>query len=222
MEEWRAIEGYPFYEVSNEGRVRSLRFNRVLILKLRTLPTGYVYAPLAGKKATVHRLVAKAFIPNPNNYPTVNHIDGNKSNNCVENLEWCTQQYNNQHSLDTGLRKLKGIRCIETGIEYPCCSTAAKSLGVSKTFMLRICGFPNRSYNGLHFEYIDHPFEKNIKLKHRTLNHNPVICLETGIEYKNIAVAAKAFNTSIANLCHVINKPTMTLGGCHFIREENS
>lgn len=97
MEEiWKDIEGYEgLYQVSNMGRVRGLRRN--IILKNR-IARGYERVILSiGDKPkcfTVHRLVAMAFIPNPDNLPQVNHKDENKTNNYVDNLEWCTREYN--------------------------------------------------------------------------------------------------------------------------------
>lgn len=109
MEEtWKDIPGYEgMYQVSNQGNVRSLNWgNRGYVrnLYLKKHNRGYRHVELAkdGKRKafTVHRLVATAFIPNPNNYPTINHLDEDKTNNCVENLEWCTASHNVQYSID--------------------------------------------------------------------------------------------------------------------------
>ena len=106
IEEWRPIEGYEgLYEVSNTGRVRSLdkydsmnRFLRGRILRLFTDGLGYLRAQLYSnskrKSFLVHRLVAQAFILNPDNLPQVNHRDENPSNDNVDNLEWCDGKYN--------------------------------------------------------------------------------------------------------------------------------
>ena len=92
------------YEVSNEGRVRSLNYNRTnetKILKPEKNKCGYLRVGLSkqGKtqKFLVQRLVATMFIPNPQNLPEVNHIDEDKTNNRVENLQWCTREYNLKH-----------------------------------------------------------------------------------------------------------------------------
>jgi len=95
------IEDYPKYYVSNLGRVLSLKGKKERFLKVRIGKDGYYYVTLnkKGKKKSfkIHRLVAKTFISNPNNLPCVNHKDENKLNNCVDNLEWCTWQYNSNY-----------------------------------------------------------------------------------------------------------------------------
>ena len=103
MEEiWKDIEGYEgLYQISNLGRVKSLgntHYKTTRILVVYKNKNGYCGINLCKKgkvtKYRIHRLVATAFIPNPNNYPEVNHKDENKSNNRVDNLEWCTHHYN--------------------------------------------------------------------------------------------------------------------------------
>ena len=105
-EEWRDIEGYEgLYQVSNLGRVKSLNCRGhkgcIGILTPRFDGKGYemvaLYKEGKARNTKVHRLVAQAFIPNPNNYPQVNHKDEDKTNNCVDNLEWCDTQYNNTY-----------------------------------------------------------------------------------------------------------------------------
>ena len=116
---WRDVAGYEgYYQVSTVGRVRSLnriikRANNSPVLRKGVMLTpqkdkdGYLIVGLkmGGKeyKAKVHRLVAEAFIPNTKNKPIVNHLDGDKGNNAVNNLEWCTVKENSHHARDTGL-----------------------------------------------------------------------------------------------------------------------
>lgn len=101
VEIWKDIEGYPNYMVSNMGRVKSLNYNRTgkeKIMKGGKDNNDYLFIILSKKgkvkKYLVHRLVAQVFIPNPNNFSEVNHKDEDKQNNCVENLEWCSREYN--------------------------------------------------------------------------------------------------------------------------------
>jgi len=117
MEEiWKDIAGYEgAYQVSNLGRVKSFRQSSKMgkpkewILKPSLINSGYgvvtLYSKEKREKFQIHRLVASAFLPNPNNLPCVNHRDENKLNNCVENLEWCTYQYNNNY----GTAKVRAI-----------------------------------------------------------------------------------------------------------------
>jgi len=108
MESWRAINGTDgFIEVSNYGRVRSLFKEIPTILKQQTDNKGYqrVAVTVRRKKMyfKVHREVAKAFVDNPLHLQQVNHIDGNKRNNCADNLEWVTNKENCAHAIRTGL-----------------------------------------------------------------------------------------------------------------------
>lgn len=103
-ETWKIIPNYnKDYQVSNFGRVKSLKYNRERILTPDT-DRGYKRATLCvdnkTKKYSIHRLVALAFIPNVENKKCVNHIDGNPANNNVNNLEWCTYSENEKHSYD--------------------------------------------------------------------------------------------------------------------------
>ena len=111
-EEWRDIKGYEgLYKVSNLGRVKSLNYNHTKkekVLDFKPKSNGYIIVKLwkngKSKSFYIHRLVAEAFIPNPNNYPEINHkIDDfkHRSNNRVDNLEWCTRKYNNSYGNHT-------------------------------------------------------------------------------------------------------------------------
>lgn len=89
------------YVVHAEGEVYAPKLGR--FLKKHKGSSGYVHVTMHRKPKLLHRLVAEAFLPNPENHPVVNHKDGNKDNNQASNLEWCTQSYNVQHAYDTGL-----------------------------------------------------------------------------------------------------------------------
>lgn len=181
---WKDIPNYEgIYQVSNLGEVRSLNYNhtgKIKTLKIGINKYGYCTVTVDGKRCKVHRLVALTFIPNPNKFPQVNHLDENKSNNCVWNLEWCTAEYNcnygsrnarmgsslngdkngmygKKHSSETkeliGSYSKKKVRCIETGVIYDSINDLAIFLGVNRTSITRVLKGIRKSLCGLHFEY---------------------------------------------------------------------
>lgn len=185
IEEWRDIKGYEgFYQVSNLGNVRSIfadEHYRAKILKPHEQPNGYVFVNLwkdkKPKHKTIHRLVAEAFIPNPNNYPCVNHKDENKQNNRVDNLEFCTHSYNMNYGKRAekclATRKSRGgftaektvLKCNTDGniVEEWKYLMEAKRNGYSRR-MIQFCFTnPNKTYCGCRWcpkdkydEYIKH------------------------------------------------------------------
>lgn len=96
------------YEVLPNGKILNKRWNRYV--KPQPNNKGYGRVQLCGKFYFVHRLVAEKYIPNPNNLPQVNHIDGDKTNNCIENLEWVSNQENRNHAVKNGLHT-QGENC---------------------------------------------------------------------------------------------------------------
>ena len=112
MEKFKVAVGFDKYEVSNKGNIRRIGKDKNLILCINP-QTGYIQVKLQGKVVNVHRIVATTWIPNPENKPTVNHLNEIKSDNRIENLQWCTQQENIRHSWKSGLIKTKYVNYID-------------------------------------------------------------------------------------------------------------
>jgi len=106
---WKDVVGYEqYFKVSNDGKIYSKRTNKLLVLGLSKKGYPVLSTRIGGRKGKalclkVHRLVAEAFIENTDNKRFINHIDGNKENNVVTNLEWCTPKENSEHAYSTGL-----------------------------------------------------------------------------------------------------------------------
>lgn len=179
-EVWKDVANFEgLYKVSNLGRIRSNKRGSIVVshpmkrdgyIRIRLRKEGRDYPFL------VHRLVAMAFIPNPNNYKTVNHKDFNTQNNSVENLEWCTQKYNNKYSRDAGHyhysekareaakrnRKIsdevakKIFRDYQAGLKQ---AGLALKYNVSRAFVCRLVHGRCRT------EYTNLPLETNLKVK---------------------------------------------------------
>lgn len=152
-EEWRPVVGYEgFYEVSNTGKVDSINFHREgYRARLKTqIIKGYVRVSLLKKSKVkhffLHRLVAEAFIPNPNNLPFINHKDENKLNNRVDNLEWCTASYNNNYgSIKQKISEKKGVPVIQLTLDgkfvarYKSLREAAAKTGAQLSSISAVC-----------------------------------------------------------------------------------
>ncbi len=171
---WLPIEGYEnLYEVSNLGRVRSLehtviRKNGVKlkvpgkILKPGTHRDGYLMVNLSKngvrRSFYLHRLVATAFIPNSNNVSQVNHLNENKSNNEVSNLEWCTAKENNNYGTRNkrASEKLqKQVLCVELNQIFPSLTDAAKQLHLSVGNLSHVLAGRLKTTGGYHFEFAE-------------------------------------------------------------------
>ena len=155
MEVWKDI--YDGYQVSNIGRVRSLKRNKLLTAREHHKGYLHIHLRVNGRDVMpkVHRLVAEAFIDNPDNLPQVNHINGNKQDNRVENLEWCTNQQNVKHSYDALGRKSyeRRVLCVESNEAFRSAKEAGERLGIDRSAISKCCKGKRETAGGYHWEY---------------------------------------------------------------------
>ena len=185
MENWKDIKGYEgFYQVSDCGNVRSLERDvycqdgtfhhhveeKILVscVNGRGYANVNLYKNGKRKNILIHRLVAMAFIPNPENKPMINHKDENPLNNCVDNLEWCTASYNanygtrNERIIQNHRRykfgdspRAKAIFCEELNKKFDCIASAQEELGICGSSICNACKGKQKTAGKFHWKYAD-------------------------------------------------------------------
>lgn len=237
-EVWKYIKGYENeYMISSIGRVKSLDrtieyYNSQrdkwykMRIKGRLLVVqedfdGYheigIQHHMKGCKwFRVHRLVAEAFIPNPDNLPFVNHKDGDKKNNCVDNLEWVTASQNTLHAINLIGKWMKGshrpVYDITDNIHYPSLLEAANSINTQSSYIQRSMK-SKRPYKGHVYVYEDDIKNiQNLKFYEMKCLENyrgpnsglskPVVCIETNQKYNSLGAASKHISIITGSKCY--------------------
>lgn len=223
-EEWRPVKGFEGkYEVSNIGRVKSLgRFltdgryhaERILSLPDDNYVTASLWANNKECNKLVHRLVAEAFIPNPDNLPEVNHKDSNPKNNRVSNLEWVTSQENTKHRIlhNTNTKYRKSVLCLETNELFPSLSAAGRSVDASTQQVIDSINSKG-CCKGVTFVYADdvpEDVEQYLKAAHnkyQTFHRRPsmknskkVKIVETGQVFDSYSAAARELKCDVTTI----------------------
>lgn len=237
---WKEVNGFEGqYEVSNKGRIRSvdrlvnqqgrIQLYKGCIMSPYVNNSGYLMIRLSkGNKKysfTIHRIVACAFVANPNNYPCVNHKDEDKMNNNSENLEWCTNKYNINYGTATLRRSVKmGTKICQYDLEgnlirqYFSIKNAAKVNGLSSsTIGDCVRGYICQSHGYIWIKTNESNPPQKIEPKFRKNSARPVVQYDLGLnpikEYPSASVAAKELGISSGGICSCCSGEARTAGG---------
>lgn len=170
---WKTIPEFPNYQVSNMGRVKSLNYNRTRkekLLRFSKDKYGYLRVTISKegvkKYVQVHRLVCEAFLQNPFNLPQVNHRNEDKTDNRIENLEYCDAKYNINYgtaierrskALINNPKRSKKILCVETGVVYPSTMEIERQFGFYHNQISGCCKgkYGYKTVGNYHWRYVD-------------------------------------------------------------------
>ena len=155
------IKGYEgIYAITSCGKVWSYKTKRFLktIKTQKGYEKVYLYKDNIVKHPTIHKLVATAYIPNPNNFPQINHKDENKENNSVNNLEWCTNKYNSNYgtrNIRMARAKWRKVLCIELNRIFDSEKQAEAELKIGVSRISECCSGKNKTAGGYHWKYAE-------------------------------------------------------------------
>lgn len=242
---WKTYPDYDFIEVSNLGRVRTKdrvvtykngkkHFYKGKVLKQYRDRYGYMYVQFYenSKRVTlkVHRMIAITFIPNPNNLPQVNHIDCNRSNNIVSNLEWCNNQYNTAYREKCGKASSRPVFAInvETGevLHFKSRGEAERKLNIPHQAILAIIKGQKKTFHGWWFTEDENEItEERIRKIKSGMRLRPVTAVDLRtmkvLRFENRKEAAHQLGISQSNIGNAIRGKCKTVKGFLFTEDES-